>query len=149
MIQLVSAVAVTLLTVFLGPLLRGEVEGRLVRRARAVAELREKVEPGSPAQRHLDALLNDQAAMIRVRGRARIHRKVNGSNLSALIFVGVVGGGVVYGLLTLAFQIHDPIAFWIVIVLTVIVGVFIVGLTAAGSRTIFAPKKPTGSASST
>lgn len=140
MIQLWSAVAVALLTIVLGPMLRGELSGRLVKRVAAHAELREKIANVPDAVSDLDHLLTSEVAVLREREEYRLTRKVNGGNVAALIIVALAGGGGVYGLVTAGLAVGGG---WGVVLFVIagIYGLFFVALAAAGTRTVFNPRK--------
>lgn len=77
-----------LLTVVIGPLLRGEVAGRLMKRLTAHAHLRVSLEGHVGALRHLDELILVETEALKLRELHRLNRKLNGGNVAALIFVG-------------------------------------------------------------
>lgn len=148
MIQLWSAVTVALLTIVLGPMLRGELSGRLVKRVAAHAELREKIADVPAALADLDHLLTSEVAVLREREEYRLTRKVNGANVAALIFVAVTGGGGVYGLVTAGLAAGGA---WgiVLFVIAGVYGLFFVALAAVGTRTVFSPPKNKAKAETT
>lgn len=141
MIQLWSAIAVAVLTVVVGPILRGELSGRLLKRVVAHAELREKLADASPAQREIDALLDAEVKVLRERAEYRLTRRLNGGNVAALVFVALVGGGVVYGLVTAGLALPGTVWAVLFFIVAVLVGLFAVALAAAGMRTLYEPPK--------
>ncbi|MDA4895513.1 hypothetical protein PFZ55_52545 [Streptomyces sp. MS2A] len=140
MIQLWSAVSVAILTIVLGPMLRGELSGRLAKRIAAHADLREKVEKNPAAVKDLDILLATEIEVLRQREEYRLTRKVNGGNVAALIFVALLGGGGVYGLVSWGLIVGGGWSIAIYIAAAVY-GLFFVAVAAAGTRTVFAPAK--------
>jgi hypothetical protein len=142
MIQLISAVAVALLTVVLGPILRGEVSGRLIKRISGHAGLREKLTGNAAALEELDELLVAELKVLNEKETYRLTRKLNGGSLAALIFVAVLGGAVVYGLVSAAIAlIGTVIWFWVLIILAVLAGLFTIALAAVGLGTLYAPPR--------
>ncbi|MDQ1206602.1 hypothetical protein [Microbacterium sp. SORGH_AS_0862] len=141
MIQLWSAIGVALLTVVIGPLLRGEVSGRLLKRISEHANLREKLAENSAALKDLDALLDLEVRRLRERERHRLTRKLNGANVAALIFVALAGGGIVYGLLSLGISLGPTGWAIAAYVGAALVAVFAVGLAAVGVGTLYEPPK--------
>lgn len=149
MIQLWSAVAVAILTVVIGPILRGEASGRLAKRIAAHADLRQKLEGNSVALQHLDSLLTSESQVLNERETYRLTRKLNGGNVAALVVVALVGGGLVYGLVSGAIAASAlPVLPWVVVALAVLVGVFTIGLAAVGLGTLYAPPRDKSSKSS-
>ncbi|MBW8763331.1 MAG: hypothetical protein JF592_12205 [Microbacterium sp.] len=146
MIQLWSAIVVALLTIVLGPLLRGELSGKLIKRVAAHVELREKITDVPDALADLDHLLSTEIAVLREREEYRLTRKVNGANVAALIFVALLGGGGVYGLITAGIAVGGGWGITLY-VLAVIYGLFFVALAAVGTRTVFSPPKENESTS--
>ncbi len=143
MIQLWSAIAVALLTVVIGPLLSGEVSGRMFKRITAHAELRENLTGNEAALQELDALLVTELATLRSREQHRLTRKLNGGTVAALILVAGVGGGVVYGLVAIAVALTNSLLA-VAIVLYVVaaaVGLLTVCLAAVGVGTLYEPSK--------
>jgi hypothetical protein len=142
MIQLVSAIAVALLTVVLGPLLRGEVSGRLLKRISSHASLREKLAGNVDALASVDELLVKELGVLNERETYRLTRKLNGGNVAAVVFVALAGGAIVYGLVSAAIAlIATVIWFWVLIVAAVLVALLAIGLAAVGMGTLYAPKK--------
>lgn len=142
MIQLWSALAVAVLTVIVGPLLRGEVSGRLFRRIRAHVDLREKLAEDGPSLKELDTLIAKELETLREREISRLTRKINGGNLAALIFIALAGGGIVYGLISAAFALPDTGLFWAFWILAAIAALFTFGLAAVGVGSLYAPASP-------
>lgn len=142
MIQLWSAIAVSILTVVIGPLLRGEVSSRLVKRIASHADLRQKLEGNSAALTNLDSLLATETAALMERETYRLTRKLNGSNMAALIFVALAGGGLVYGFISIAVTLSEvPVLYWVFFVLAVLAGLLSISLAAVGVGTLYAPPK--------
>jgi len=145
MIQLWSAIAVAILTVVIGPLLRGEASGRLAKRIALHTDLRPKLEGNSVALEHLDSLLVNEAKALEERETYRLTRKLNGGNVAALIIVALAGGGVVYGLISGAIATSDVPAWpWVFIAFAVLVGIFTIALAAVGLGTLYAPPRDKG-----
>lgn len=142
MIQLWSAIAVAVLTVIVGPIIRGEVSGRLLKRIAAHADLRSKLSDGSAAKRELDALLDAEVKALRTQSEYRLTRRVNGGNVAALIFIALVGGLIVYGLVAAGLALSGTGWAIILFVVAVLVGLFAILLAAAGMGTLYAPPKP-------
>lgn len=140
MIQLWSAVAVALLTIVLGPAVRGELSDRLVKRLSAHAELREKIAEVPGAVKELDALLTAEVSVLRRREEFRLTRKLNGPNVAAVIFVALFGGGGVYLLVSGGITVGGGVAVALYICAG-IWGLFFVGLAAVGSKTLYDPPK--------
>lgn len=140
MIQLWSAITVALLTIVLGPMLRGELSGRLAKRVAAHAELRVKIADVPDALYDLNHLLASEVAVLREREEARLTRTVNSGNVAALILVALVGGGAVYGMVTAGLALGGGWGITL-FVLAAICGLFFVALAAAGTRTVFDPPK--------
>lgn len=142
MIQLWSAISVAVLTVIVGPLLRGEISGRLAKRIAAHADLRKKLEGNADAVAHLDALLTRETLTLADRETHRLTRKLNGGNVAALIFVALVGGGVVYGIVSAAIALaENPVLFWLFMIVAGLVGLFAIALAAAGLGTLYEPPR--------
>lgn len=142
MIQLWSAISVAVLTVVIAPLLRGEISGQLAKRIATHAEIRQNLEGNAEAAAHLDALLTSETRVLRDRETHRLTRKLNGGNVAALVFVALVGGGSVYGLVSGAVAIAEkPGFFWVLIVVAIIVGLFAIALAAAGLGTLYEPPR--------
>lgn len=150
MIQLWSAVAVAILTVVVGPILRGEASGRLAKRIAAHADLRQKLEGNSAALQHLDSLLVSESQVLEERETYRLTRKLNGGNVAALVLVALVGGGLVYGLVSGALAASDvPVLRWSLVALAVVVGSFFVALATVGLGTVYAPPRDKSAESAT
>jgi predicted small lipoprotein YifL len=142
LIQLWSAITVALLTVVVGPLLRGEASGLLVKRITSHAALREKLGENIEALKHLDALLVKEFEVLKERETYRLTRKVNGGNVAALVLVALVGGTSVYGLISATMSVTGaPVLYWLLLVLAVIVGFFSIALAAVGLGALYAPPK--------
>lgn len=140
MIQAISAIAVSLLTVVLGPLLRGEISGRLVKRIAVHADLRQKIEGNEKAIAELDSLLAIEIASLREKETYRLYRKINGANVAALVVVAVIGGLVEYFLVSVAsHSLHAPVLFLILVVFAVLVGIIAIGIAAAGVSSLYEP----------
>jgi hypothetical protein len=141
-IQLWSAISVAVLTVIVGPLLRGEISGRLAKRTAAHADLRKKLEGNADAVAHLDALLTREVLTLADRETHRLTRKLNGGNVAALIFVALVGGGVVYGIVSAAIAlVENPALFWLFMIVAGLVGLFAIALAAVGLGTLYEPPR--------
>lgn len=67
MIQLWSAISVAVLTVVVGPLLRGEISGRLAKRIALHADIRQKLEDVPDALTHMDMLIASEAQLLKER----------------------------------------------------------------------------------
>lgn len=145
MIQLWSAISVAILTVVIGPLLRGEISGQLPKRIATHSDMRQNLKGNAEAIAHLDALLTSETRVLKDREMHRLTRKLNGGNVAALILVALVGGGVVYGLVSAAVAFADrPVIFWLFIVVAVLVGLFAIALAAAGLGTLYEPPREKG-----
>jgi hypothetical protein len=150
MIQLWSAIAVAILTVVIGPLLRGEASGRLAKRIALHADMRPKLEGNAVALKHLDSLLANEAKALEKRETYRLTRKLNGGNVAALIFVALAGGGVVYGLISGAIATEAVPAWpWVFIVLAALAGIFTIALAAVGLGTLYAAPREKAEKSAT
>ncbi len=137
-LQLWSAIATALISVTVGPLVGGEVRGALLRRLTSHASLRQSLKGHTSALRELDALISIEAAELRARETHRLTRKVDWSSVGALVVVGIVGGVIVFGLVTWAISVSEtPIAYWGLILLAVVVGVFTVALAGVGMNQLF------------
>ncbi|PQZ51102.1 MULTISPECIES: hypothetical protein [unclassified Microbacterium] len=143
MIQLWSAIAVALLTVVVGPLLRGEVSGKLHKRIAAHADLREKLEGNKVALTDLDDLLNEEVKVLRDREVYRLTRQLNGGNVAALVIVALVGGAIVYGLVSGGLALQGSLWSIALYVAAALVGLFAIALAAVGLRTLYEPRKQT------
>lgn len=139
MIQLWSALAVAVLTVIVGPILRGELSGRLLKRVIAHAELRKHLDDNLEAKGELDALLTTEIKAMRTREETRLTRKLNGGSVAALIFVAVFGGGLVYGLMAWAATVAGSWFAVILYIVAALVGLFTIALAAVGVGTLYTP----------
>jgi len=91
---------------------------------------------------HLDELLVSETQVLKDREMHRLARKLNGANAAALIFVAIVGGGLVYGLVSAAVAFREkPVAFWLLAIAAVLVGLFAIALAAAGLGTLYEPPR--------
>lgn len=93
-----SAVVVPVLLGVIGPLRAREAGGRFYRRVRRLAQLRPHLTDGTAAADRLDDLLDAEIGKLAVRHS----RKLDGSNLAAIIIVSLFGGAVSFGLVTWA-----------------------------------------------
>lgn len=142
MIQLWSAISVAVLTVVIGPLLRGEISGRLTKRIAAHAEIREKLENNVDAVAHLDELIASETQVLKDRETYRLNRKLNGGNVVAVIFVASMGGGIVYGLVSAAIAfMATPVMFWLFMIVAGVVGMFAIAMAAVGLGTLYKPPR--------
>lgn len=141
MIQLWTAVAVAVLTVIVGPILRGELSGRLLKRVTAHAELREHLADNVAAKEELDGLIMAEVKALRAREESRLTRKLNGGNVAALIFIAVLGGGLVYGLMAWAGAVAGTWFAVILYIVAALVGLFTIALAAVGVGTLYAPPR--------
>lgn len=144
MIQLWSAIAVALLTVVIGPLVRGEVSGRLNKRVTSHAELRKNLAGNPTAIAEIDQLLNAEVKALREREVNRLTRRLNGANVAALIFVALVGSAVVYGLVSAGLATQGTFWSFALFFVAALAGFFTIGLAAVGLRTLYEPRKPKG-----
>lgn len=141
-IQLWSAIPVAILTIFIGPLLRGEITGRLAKKIARHADLCQKLKGNPEATSHLDLLLAKETKVLNERETCRLTRKLNGGNVATLIFVALLGGGFVYGLISVAIALAEtPVWFWALMVLGVIVGIFTIALAAVGLGSLYEPRE--------
>lgn len=141
MVQLWSAIAVAVLTVFIGPLLRGEVSGRLARRIATHSQIRANIPDTSSAAKKLDELLLSEVTQLAERETSRLTRRINGGNVAALVFVAIAGGAIVYGLISAAIALQESGWSWIFWIVAGLVAVFALALSAAGLGSLYAPKK--------
>lgn len=142
MIQLWSAISVAVLTVVVGPLLRGEISGRLAKRIALHADIRQKLEDVPDALTHMDMLIASEAQLLKERETHRLTRKLNAGNVAALISIALVGGAIVYGLVSIAIAIQDTaVLFWLIILVTGVVGAFVVALAAVGLGAVYEPPR--------
>lgn len=145
MIQIWSAISVAVLTVVIGPLLRGEISGQLAKRIATHANIRQNLEGNAEAVAHLDELLTRETRLLKDREIHRLTRKLNGVNVAALIFVALVGGGAVYGLVSAAAAFaENPVIVWLFIVGAVLTGLFAIALAAVGLGTLYEPPREKG-----
>lgn len=112
--------------------------------------MRPKLEGNAVALQHLDSLLANEAKALKERETFRLTRKLNGGNVAALIFVALVGGGVVYWLISGAIATAGVSRWsWVFIVLAALVGIFTIALAAVGLGTLYAPSRAKGEKSAT
>lgn len=137
MVQLWAAIAVAVLTVIVGPVLRGEFGNRSTRRLAHHASLRESLSGNTGALEAIDELIEVEAIKLRKRELRRLSREIDGGSIAALIFVTVVGSGVVYGLIALANAISSGPWYWALIFLATGVGGLAFGISAVGTATIY------------
>lgn len=138
MIQFWSAIAVAVLSIVVGPIVRGEAGGRLGRRMALHASIRSQLNETSDAARELDELLKVEGARLRERETRRMARKVSGASIAALVIVTLVGAGAVYGLLTWAQHLgQGGVWYWMLVALAVAIGAFAFALSAVGATTIY------------
>jgi uncharacterized membrane protein HdeD (DUF308 family) len=116
-------------------------EPRLYRLLTRQVALLEKLPSGSAAYRDMLELTDHTAGNLKTREIARSTRKLNGGNVAAVIFLGVVGGVLGYWLLMWAVASAGTVWYWLALVLLVTVVLFIVGLLIAGVSSIYAPPK--------
>lgn len=147
MIQLWSAIAVAILTVVVGPFVRGEVGNRLQKRVAGHVQLREHLAGNTDALRSLDALLVTELLELKKREENRLTRKLNGGVVATLIFVAVIGAGIVYALTSWAAAVQGTVLSVIVYVAAALVGLFTIALAAAGVGTLYKPKEMARAAS--
>lgn len=147
MIQLWSAIAVAILTVVVGPFVRGEVGDRLQKRVAGHAQLREHLAGNPDALESLDALLVTELRELKKREENRLTRKLNGGVVATLIFVAVVGAGIVYALTSWAAAVQGTVLSVIIYVAAALVGLFTIALAAAGVGTLYKPKETPPAAS--
>lgn len=144
MIQLWSAISVAVLTVVVGPLLRGEISGRLAKRIALHADIRQKLEDVPDALTHMDMVIASEAQSLKERETHRLTRKLNAGNVAALIFIALVGRAIVYGLVSIAIAIaiqDTAVLFWLIILVTGVVGAFVVALAAVGLGALYEPPR--------
>lgn len=126
----------------IGPLLRGDNHGRLGKSIATRADIRQKLEENSEAVSHLDALFVNETQFLKDREARHLTRKINGGNVAALILVAVAGGGIVYGLVSVAIaSIGKPVLFWLFMVVAGLVGLFAIALTSVGLGTLYEPPR--------
>ncbi|MCM3500619.1 hypothetical protein M3667_01840 [Microbacterium sp. P26] len=147
MIELWSAIAVAILTVVVGPLVRGEVGNRLQKRVAGHVQLREHLVGNTDALKSLDALLVTELQELRKREENRLTRKLNGGVVATLIFVAVAGAGIVYGLTSWAAAVQGTFLSVIIYAAAALVGLFTIALAAAGVGTLYKPKDASPAAS--
>ena len=98
-------------------------ESRELRRIRQHAQLRSLLPDDGDAAKEMDALLKVEVAKLSSRTRSVLNRKVNKSNLAAIMLVSVVGGCISYVLALLA-QTNLwgwSIFFWILFIIWILI----------------------------
>jgi len=140
--QTIGAVAVPILGVIAG-LLRGGQNGQLAQRIKHYAKLLEMVESVPRAKVALSSIIGDQAEEIQRRETARLAKKINKANLAVAIFITVIAMLGLYGLTTWSITVWGSPVAWIAICASVLIGLSLLLLTAAGFTTIYAPRKDT------
>ncbi|EHK89178.1 hypothetical protein SZMC14600_01399 [Saccharomonospora azurea SZMC 14600] len=106
------------------------------------ADIRQKLEDVPDALTHMDMLIASEAQLLKERETHRPTRKLNAGNVAALIFIALVGGAIVYGLVSIAIAIQDTaVLFWLIILVTGVVGAFVVALAAVGLGAVYEPPR--------
>lgn len=142
--------SLTVLGTLLAGFSRSDSAPREVRLLVRLAEAAGHVGHETPGGKALDAALQELADGYAERARTRRSRKVNGGNVAALIFVGLLGAVAVYFLSMLALWLGTLTSMggWAIVLailawlLVTAVGGVAIGLLAVGSRTIYDQPKP-------
>jgi hypothetical protein len=142
MIPFWSAIVVAVLTVFVGPFLRGEFDNRRLHRTLQYAELRSKLAGGSEHAKMLDSLLTLETTELVQKERIRLGRKLKARSLLVLLLIALGGGAATYAMVSFALVEANP---YIVALKWMTAGFIAVGavLMANGwSDDLFEPRAP-------
>jgi hypothetical protein len=136
--QVIAAAAIPLVTAVVG-LLQGR--GGLNRKIREHAALLEVVREVETAKDKLAELVGLEADALLVRERARMKRKINSTNLTLAILLAVVTGGSIYGFVNWTISWWGMPFGWIALVASIIVGLFLTLIVAAGFMQVYNPPR--------
>jgi hypothetical protein len=118
-----TGVIVPILLAIVKPMVAREAESRELRRIRQHAQLRNLLPDDGDAAKEMDLLLKVEVAKLSSRTRSVLNRKVNKSNLAAIMLVSFVGGCISYVLAWLA-QTNLwgwSIFFWILFIIWILI----------------------------
>mgnify|MGYP002886435090 FL=1 len=118
-----TGVIVPILLGIVKPMVAREAESRELRRIRQHAQLRSLLPDDGDAAKEMDLLLKVEVAKLSSRTRSVLNRKINKSNLAAIMLVSVVGGCISYVLALLA-QTNLwgwSIFFWILFIIWILI----------------------------
>lgn len=139
-LAVISGVLVPLLLAVVGPMLERDGGGRDLKRIKRYAQLRSMLVDGSEAASNLDSLLAEETGVLVDRNLPRVGRKLDGSNIAAIVFVSLIGGAASFGLVTWA---QHTVGFWSGVLWFAFYGwtVFILLLVFIGGSSSFYKKK--------